>query len=272
MGHQACLAGDFDQVGAMKGLGSFGSWPARRRWSSWQPPERRPRRRACWPRTSSASIGIIPKERPKIDYRERAPLVLPSRDGAALRPLASREVESKAANWPKDPDVTTARKEAADNASPSGRREVERLSEGYRLSIDEMRAGRRTGGSRSTQTFYTDNRADKSRLSPDELKLPQEAEAKLDRQQARAPLALRSAAIAPERGRRCAAQGFGRSAGCAQSRQSRRLPAPATATLSPGAARLRPGLRIVSHRRGALPRLRALRNGLCARTAIRESS
>jgi hypothetical protein len=179
MGHQACLAGDFDQVGAMKGLGFVRLMAGAAALVFVAASGASAEEEGVLAKNILGSIGIIPKERPKIDYRERAPLVLPSRMELPA-PVASREVESKAANWPKDPDVTTARKEAADNASPSGRREVERLSEGYRLSIDEMRAGRRTGGNRSTQTFYTDNRADKSRLSPDELKLPREAEAKLD--------------------------------------------------------------------------------------------
>jgi len=126
------------------------------------------------------NIGIIPKDPPKIDYRERAPLVLPPK--AELRaPVAVESVEKRAVNWPKDPDVMAARKEAAEASLPDRLTERYKLDKGDRLSIDEVRAGRRVGGGRGYQ-LYGDRRDDKSRLSPDELKLPQDAQAKLDPQ------------------------------------------------------------------------------------------
>jgi hypothetical protein len=124
------------------------------------------------------SIGIIPKDPPKINYRERAPLVLPP--NAELRaPVEVRAVEARAANWPRDPDVMATRKEAAEAALPEILTERYKLDKGDRLSIDEMRAGRRVAGGRG-QHYYGDRRDDKSRLAPEELKLPQEEEAKLD--------------------------------------------------------------------------------------------
>jgi hypothetical protein len=123
------------------------------------------------------SIGIIPKDPPKIDYRERAPLVLPSKMDLRT-PVAPSAVESRAGNWPKDPDVMAARKEAADDALPGNKREIDRLNDGYRLSVDEMRRYRRTGA--PSAPAVTGGRADRSRLSPEELKLPYDAEAKLD--------------------------------------------------------------------------------------------
>lgn len=124
------------------------------------------------------SIGIIPKDPPKIDYRERAPLVLPSKTDLRM-PVAPNAVESRAANWPKDPDVMAARREAADDALPAGSREIDRLGEGKRLSVEEMRQYRRRGA--SPVPNGSDRRYEASRLSPEELKLPYEAEAKLDR-------------------------------------------------------------------------------------------
>jgi hypothetical protein len=124
------------------------------------------------------NIGIIPKDPPKIDYRERAPLVLPPK--AELRaPAEPGSVEARAANWPKDPDVVAARREAEEAATPYMQTERYKLDEGKRLSIEEMRAGRRVGGGRG-QPVYNDRRDDISRLPPEQLKLPQEATAKLD--------------------------------------------------------------------------------------------
>lgn len=123
------------------------------------------------------NIGIIPKDPPKIDYRERAPLVLPPK--ADLRaPVAGGSIEARAANWPKDPDVVAARKEATEASLPDRLTERYKLDKGDRLSIEEMRAGRKVGGGQGMQV-YGDRRDDKSRLSPDELKLPQEELAKL---------------------------------------------------------------------------------------------
>lgn len=124
------------------------------------------------------SIGIIPKDPPKIEYRERAPLVLPPK--MELRaPMDPGAVEARAANWPKDPDVMAARREAREASLPERMTERYKLDKGDRLSIEEMRAGRRPGGGQMTG-LYGDRRDDRSRLTPEELRLPQEAQAKLD--------------------------------------------------------------------------------------------
>jgi hypothetical protein len=116
------------------------------------------------------SIGIIPKDPPQINYRERAPLVLPPKE--ALPPPVDRgSVEARAANWPKDPDVAAARKEAAEAKKPWLESEAYKNSEGRRLSVEEMRAGRNP---RNRATSVDPNahggRADKSRMEPDELR------------------------------------------------------------------------------------------------------
>jgi hypothetical protein len=124
------------------------------------------------------SIGIIPKDPPRINYRERAPLVLPPK--AELRaPAEQGSVEARAANWPKDPDVEAARREAEEAATPFSLTERYKNDEGKRLSVEEVRAGRRVGGGRG-QHFYGDRRDDMSRLTPEQLRLPQESTAKLD--------------------------------------------------------------------------------------------
>ncbi|HEV2558004.1 MAG TPA: hypothetical protein VGU45_05210 [Microvirga sp.] len=127
------------------------------------------------------SIGIIPKDPPKIDYRERAPLVLPSKTELPA-PVSSDAVEAKAANWPKDPDVMAARKEAAEARKPWTQTEEYRNSEGKRLSIEEIRAGRRAGAStRQAPSLADERRAEFSRLTPEELRaFSKQDDAKLD--------------------------------------------------------------------------------------------
>jgi|SRR4051794_5996984 hypothetical protein len=116
------------------------------------------------------SIGIIPKDRPPINYRERAPLVLPPK--MELRaPVEQGSIESRVANWPKDPDVAAARAEAREARMSETQRQAYKLNKGDRLSIEEMRAGRRTGADVvAIDPATRDNRSDKSRMSPDELR------------------------------------------------------------------------------------------------------
>jgi hypothetical protein len=87
-------------------------------------------------------VGIIPKERDPIRYRERAPLVLPPR--MELRePAAPESFASNNPQWPKDPDVVSRQRRAAESRVPATDSEVRRMSErNARLTVDEMRAGR----------------------------------------------------------------------------------------------------------------------------------
>jgi hypothetical protein len=127
------------------------------------------------------AIGIIPKDRPAINYRERAPLVLPPK--MELRaPVEQGAIESRVANWPKDPDVAAARAEAIEARTPETQRQAYKLNKADRLSIDEVRAGRRVGADVATiDPASRDNRSDKSRMSPDELRaFSNNSTAKLD--------------------------------------------------------------------------------------------
>jgi hypothetical protein len=116
------------------------------------------------------AIGIIPKDRPPINYRERAPLVLPPK--MELRaPVEPGAVEGRVANWPNDPDVAAARSEAREARMSETQRQAYKLNKGDRLSIEEMRAGRRVGAEEvAIDPASRDNRSDKSRMSPDELR------------------------------------------------------------------------------------------------------
>ncbi|QFU15716.1 hypothetical protein [Microvirga thermotolerans] len=115
------------------------------------------------------SIGIIPKEKPPIQYNERPPLVLPPK--MELRPPVAGGAEARNANWPKDPDVAAARKAAAEARTPYTSSELYKNTEGRRLSVEEMRAGRDpnnyvSGGAPAP----VGRQADKSVMSPDELR------------------------------------------------------------------------------------------------------
>lgn len=115
------------------------------------------------------AVGIIPKERPRIDYRERAPLVLPPK--LELRAPARAAELDAGGNWPNDPDVVASRKDAFEARAPEVLTERYRNSEGKRLSIDEVMAGRRVSGRQEAfNPAANDRRSDMSRLTPAELR------------------------------------------------------------------------------------------------------
>ena len=105
------------------------------------------------------AMGIIPRERPPIEYRERPPLVVPPK--AELRaPIEPGSAESRAANWPKDPDVAARRREAAEARRPA--------TENTRLSPEEIQAGRRAGS--MPVTAPAGHVSERTVLTPDELR------------------------------------------------------------------------------------------------------
>ncbi|MGO4704773.1 hypothetical protein AB4072_03210 [Microvirga sp. 2MCAF38] len=115
------------------------------------------------------SIGIIPKEKPPINYHERAPLVLPPK--MDLRPPVPANGVEANANWPKDPDVLAARKAAADARTPWTDSELYKNSEGKRLSVEEMRKYRNPNNYvHGGPTGPVGGQSDKSIMSPDELR------------------------------------------------------------------------------------------------------
>ena len=90
-------------------------------------------------------ITSSPEEKPQIDYRERAPLVLP-KDRAGLPPPAQR---ARRPDWPNDPDVAARAAAAASARAP--RSTVPGQS--TQVSAHELAAGRVIGGGAAdTQT------------------------------------------------------------------------------------------------------------------------
>lgn len=92
-------------------------------------------------------LGLPAEEKPAIDYRERAPLVVPP--GTNLRPpVEGGGPEGRRANWPQDPEVVARRKAADDARKPVMVDSVTGHEIGgpvRRLSPGEIRAGRVAG-------------------------------------------------------------------------------------------------------------------------------
>jgi hypothetical protein len=89
------------------------------------------------------SVGIIPEDKPPIAYRERAPLVLPPK---ASLPTPVAPARQRNAEWPKDPEVVAQKRRESAERVPITEDERYRMLQGNpRLSVDELRAGRRAG-------------------------------------------------------------------------------------------------------------------------------
>jgi hypothetical protein len=104
-------------------------------------------------------IGLPAEEKPALDYRERAPLVVPPSQN--LRPpVDAAAPDQRRANWPQDPDVVARRKAAEEARKPvfvdsiTGRE----INPSRRLTADEIRAGRVAGQEvvRTPQQFQDD--------------------------------------------------------------------------------------------------------------------
>ena len=116
------------------------------------------------------AIGIIPKDKPPIEYRERPPLVVPQK--LELRPpVDSGSVEARVPNWPRDPDVMARREEEADARRPGGESRVDRRNRNnVTMSSEEIRSVPRTGvgagapGSTRAENYSTISPAELSRM------------------------------------------------------------------------------------------------------------
>ena len=85
------------------------------------------------------SIGILPSERDPIEYRERAPLVVPP--GSRL-PQPQERAAQRSAAWPNDPDVAARRAARADTNLPATEREKYKEQRNPTMGVNELRAGR----------------------------------------------------------------------------------------------------------------------------------
>lgn len=112
-------------------------------------------------------IGLAAPERERIDYRPRAPLVIPP-GGQALRPPEDvNDLRASNAAWPADPDEMRRRRAKAEANEPVPNM-LQTTDAGRRLSPDELAAGAGPAlGSGQTASAYPDRGG--RVLNPDEL-------------------------------------------------------------------------------------------------------
>ena len=121
------------------------------------------------------AVGLSPGERaPEIDYRERAPLVLPPKMNL-VKPVAGGA--NRTAAWPQDPDVQRRRREAEEARAPFFHDSQHDGSQ--QLSRDELMRGRVAGrdganipeiSRRQSECGQAGNQRNCLVLNPDELK------------------------------------------------------------------------------------------------------
>lgn len=109
------------------------------------------------------------EEAPDIEYRERAPLVVPPK--MQLRPPEEPAAKRTAA-WPNDPDVQRRKTREAEARVPKTEQDSYRLDKNPRLSVDEIRAGRREGANvnKTPKPVYGDNSREEIWLTPDQMR------------------------------------------------------------------------------------------------------
>lgn len=91
-----------------------------------------------------SAIGIADPDRPDIDYRERAPLVVPP-DLQRLPPPAAADAAQANPAWPQDPDVAAARARAIEANTPAPERADAFEGIGQRMTPEQLRRGRVAG-------------------------------------------------------------------------------------------------------------------------------
>ena len=93
------------------------------------------------------AMGLIAEDKEPIEYRERAPLVLPPPRMGLREPARHETAQGRSAHWPQDPDVAARKRREADARVPVTEIESRRaLDDTYRSSpIVEQRVGRSAG-------------------------------------------------------------------------------------------------------------------------------
>lgn len=91
------------------------------------------------------AIGIVERERPNIDYRERPPLVVPPSLSALPSPVQTDPDATPAPNWPQDPDLAAERARALEAATPAEFRQDALSRRGRALTPEELALGRIPG-------------------------------------------------------------------------------------------------------------------------------
>lgn len=116
------------------------------------------------------NIGILPKDRDPIPYRERAPLVIPPK--VALPPPATSSVAANP-QWPNDPDVASLKRRRDEERRPVTWSETRRMSDNNPiLRPNEIQAGRVDVPSGVVPGSHRgDNARDVLLLSPEQMRV-----------------------------------------------------------------------------------------------------
>ena len=103
------------------------------------------------------------KDKDPIEYKERAPLVVPP--SYTLRPPEDKSPAARTTNWPNDPDVARKKAKDEDDRRP---RAASNEKGGPKLSVDELRAGRVSGTGAPVNGQFDQTRPDsRGWLNPD---------------------------------------------------------------------------------------------------------
>ena len=113
-------------------------------------------------------LGMGDKEKPDIDYQERAPLVPPSSTGALPAPQA-KGAGRDATLWPNDPDVQARKERRARNEVVPTESYSYRMDRSPRMDPDELGNRRVQGASVPTGATATASDNTIPRASPEEL-------------------------------------------------------------------------------------------------------
>lgn len=113
-------------------------------------------------------LGLSKKEKPDIEYKERAPLVPPSNTSALPAPQAA--VSASEASWPKDPDVAARAERKRESDKVYTETYNYQMDRSPRLDPDEL-GRKRTAGANVPRTAAdgTRNDSEVTRASRDEL-------------------------------------------------------------------------------------------------------
>jgi hypothetical protein len=113
-------------------------------------------------------IGLGTKEKPDIEYRERAPLVPPS--SAANLPAPQAKTSARDAQWPTDPDVAARAERKRQDDKVMTETYSYQIDRSPRMDPDEL-GNRRTSGASVARTGTDATQGDNKiiRAEPDEL-------------------------------------------------------------------------------------------------------
>ena len=121
-------------------------------------------------RDTLSTLGLVERDQAPIDYRERAPLVMPPKIDVKALPAPRAKVANPA--WPKEPEIVAREREQAERRTPRGNQVQGRYDDNNAtLSPDEIRGGRRADAQipRSNEYKPGDNTRDSFWINPFDL-------------------------------------------------------------------------------------------------------